>query len=71
MLPETASDSFPIYDEYGQRDFFVVQQPPDVTQELQSPHEGPRQKLWWAVIIDTFFVRDAAHQGSKGGSAPV
>ena len=60
MLTETANYA---WSEDVSSNFFVVDPIVEISQA--SSHESPRQKLWWAVLIDVFFVRDAAYQGSK------
>lgn len=61
MLTGTVSSA---WSEDISNNFFIID--PIVEIPQASPHESPRQKLWWAVLIDVFFVRDAAYQGRKG-----
>ena len=61
LLTETANYT---WSEDVSSNFFSIDPIVEISQA--SPRESPRQKLWWAVLIDVFFVRDAAYQGSKG-----
>ena len=61
MLTETVSSA---WSEVTSSNFFIIDPIVEISQA--TPHKSPRQKLWWAVLIDAFFVRDAAYQGSKG-----
>ncbi len=63
MLTETANY---VWSEDIFSHFFVIDPTVETPQAAPPYHGGPRQKLWWAVLIDAFFVRDAACQGSEG-----